>query len=558
MANEIICQGRSWTTFRDIGREIWLLAICLCALFVVGPAAGSSRSPLRPRPNFVLLQTDDQARWDLGVMNKTVALIAQQGVSFTNYMVNTPICCPSRAEIFSGRYFHNVGGPGGSCMHVDAEDAVFNEHSLFSSLQSAGYQTGAFGKLTNDQNHFFCSKKRADGLSMIGSPCNVGVYYPTKYFIKLPNGTKYFENLDSNDPATYLTAQLGNRTINWITQLAGNSPLAAPFFAYIGPHAPHLPAEPAPWEEEDRFEGITAPRTPSWNVSCPDKHGFIAKNPPLDENATDFLDQQHRDRHMSLLAVDDVIKAVYTTLEKLDLLESTYIITTSDHGYHLGQWRVPSSKRLPYDTDIFVNTFIRGPGIKPGSEQAAMVGNTDIAPTILDLAGVEIPPLMDGKSMAQLIISSDNPYYDLALRQQAVPWREAYLIQYHMTSANTNSDASMWFPGTGVFHGTQLYPPARPCKTCPPWMLDGPENTYRALRLRNATHNILYAEFNVHFDFSNASAIFYEFYDVTEDPYQVKNTYGSVPKAARENYRSQLETFSACAGGQGHLEGNCP
>ena len=505
----------------------------------------------KSRPNFVFIQTDDQARWDMIAMNKTVRLIADQGASFANYMVNTPICCPSRTEIFSGRYYHNVGAPNGSCMHVNSEYWVFDKTSLFSTLQSGGYLTGVFGKVTNDQGGYFCKKMMADGMTMVSSPCDYNDFYSKKYFVKLANGTKYVETLDGSLPTTYQTSQIGNRSISWIKEVA-TSNAGTPFFAYLGPHAPHYPADPAPWQTENIFADVKAPRTPSWNASSPDKHEMVADNPPMNDNSTLFSDHQHQIRLLSLLSVDDVIEAVYNTLQELNILDNTYIIFTSDHGYHLGQWRIPSSKQQPYDTDIFVTTLMRGPGIGAGTTVKSMVGNVDITPTILDLAGVEKPEAMDGKSMAKLVVTEDNRFYDVReedAQQAAENWRDTYLIEYKSVGKYDNTHAVMWWPGKD-FHGQHIHPPAAPCKKgCPDWWLDGPSNTYRGIRIQNSTHNLFYGEFNPDWQFSNETDVFHEYYNINEDPDQLSNVYKSTAGDILKDLHNQLETYSTCWGG---------
>merc|ERR1712176_749098 len=77
-----------------------------------------------------------------------------------------------------------------------------------------------------------------------------------------------------------------------------------------------------------------------------------------------------------------------------------------------GQFRIPIEKMLPYDTDIRIPLFMRGPGIKPGTKLNQMVANIDIAPTILDFAGIPIPPIMDGESMKPILTgtSDGQPY----------------------------------------------------------------------------------------------------------------------------------------------------
>ena len=80
-----------------------------------------------------------------------------------------------------------------------------------------------------------------------------------------------------------------------------------PFFAYIGPHAPHFPAEPAPWYAHAFDDTLTAPRLPNYNVSSPFKPEHIRQNPPLSDDVKCWEDQHMRDRWATLLSVDDIV-----------------------------------------------------------------------------------------------------------------------------------------------------------------------------------------------------------------------------------------------------------
>ena len=99
--------------------------------------------------------------------------------------------------------------------------------------------------------------------------------------------------------------------------------------------APHAPATPAVWYA-DRFNDSIAPRTPNYNVQSPDKVDWIGTNPVLYGDAVDNIDQQWRDRLRSLLSVDDMIQSIFDTLKKYNAIDNTYVLFSSDHGFHLG------------------------------------------------------------------------------------------------------------------------------------------------------------------------------------------------------------------------------
>ena len=156
----------------------------------------------------------------------------------------------------------------------------------------------------------------------------------------------------------------------------------------------------------NHFNDAKAPRTPNFNVQSSDKHPMVAENPILNETAVEWIDQLYRDRLRTLLSVDDIIKELFEYLEDENLLNNTYVLFTSDHGYHLGQWRIACSKQQMYDTDIRVPMYIRGPGITAQSTADEMVVNIDILPTFVDLAGIVLDDasVIDGKSLVGAII----------------------------------------------------------------------------------------------------------------------------------------------------------
>jgi len=108
-----------------------------------------------------------------------------------------------------------------------------------------------------------------------------------------------------------------------------------------------------------------------------------------------------------MLSVEDLLRQTITTLQETGELNNTYIFFTSDNGFHLGNHRVyPGGKWLPYEEDIGVPLMVRGPGVPAGAVRQQLVINNDLAPTIANLAGVNTPSFVDGKSFAPLLSSS--------------------------------------------------------------------------------------------------------------------------------------------------------
>lgn len=91
------------------------------------------------------------------------------------------------------------------------------------------------------------------------------------------------------------------------------------------------------------------------------------------------------------MSVDDYVAAIFATLEETGVLNTTYVIATSDHGYHLGEYRIPFEKSLPYETDVRPPFYVTGPGIAPKSNITGLVSLMDVGATFMELAGATNP-----------------------------------------------------------------------------------------------------------------------------------------------------------------------
>jgi arylsulfatase A-like enzyme len=394
------------------------------------------------RPNIVVIQTDDQNARTVKaafrkasgrkarVMPNTVKEIFKAGTEFRNYYATSPICSPSRASLLTGRYPHNhgltendppVGGWAG-WKNLSAYTDNFP-----AALQQAGYRTAHFGKFTN--GYYDTGANRVETVV----PSGWDRWFTTSY----TRGTlfygyevnddgvarrrfgdpsyEYQTGLDpkrcdvetltrqrSADGCSYLTDTMTRAAVREIRRNAG-----APLFLQIDYQAPHgdirPPVGPQPATRHlGSMSRTSLPRPANYNeADISDKSQLVRDAAPtrLDYQRNQRLKRTYRRYIASLRAVDDGVGAIVKTLRNAGELDNTYIFFLSDHGYFLGEHRFSAAKFLPYDASARVAMAVRGPGVPAGGRSQELVGNVDIAPTALRLAGVDPGFEVDGRPL---------------------------------------------------------------------------------------------------------------------------------------------------------------
>lgn len=120
----------------------------------------------------------------------------------------------------------------------------------------------------------------------------------------------------------------------------------------------------------------------------------------MNDTVIEYFDNWYRQRILALQAVDDLVDDILKRLGKdQDVLDNTYLIYTSDNGYHIGQHRLAPGKTCYIEEDINVPFIIRGPGVDKGKTVAVPTTHTDIAPTLFQLAGIPLQDEFDGEPM---------------------------------------------------------------------------------------------------------------------------------------------------------------
>jgi N-acetylglucosamine-6-sulfatase len=380
-----------------------LLLLVAAVLAAAAPAAGA---PARPRPNFVVIMTDDQAFTDMAAMPQTRRLIGDAGATFTRAYVSYPLCCPSRATFLTGRYAHNHGvrtnsPPEGG---VEALDAT---HTLPVWLNAAGYATSHVGKYLNG----YGLRRRAavpPGWTDWHATVDKSTYQMYGYTLNENGGLRTYGAFEDEDPAAYQTDVLRDRALEAI---AAHARRPEPLFlsvAFLAPHGevtepggrtePHV--RPAA-RHLGRLAGSPLPRDAARALA----HFGPATRERL---LTDF-----EARRESLLAVDEAVGAVVAALQATGELDSTYLLFTSDNGFFQGERGIAKGKYLPYTPATHVPLMLRGPGIAPGTVSRELVVNTDLAPTALEAAGAAPDRPVDGRSLLPFArdggLRSDRP-----------------------------------------------------------------------------------------------------------------------------------------------------
>lgn len=174
--------------------------------------------------------------------------------------------------------------------------------------------------------------------------------------------------------------------------LPPDQPIKGPFKSAI---SPPIPAE----RHKYLFPDARVPRTPSFNPEKPSGAHWIRQLPRLDEESIAYHDHFYRQRLRALQSVDEMVDSVVTRLGEHKLLDNTFIIYTTDNGYHLSHHRLRPGKECGFEEDINIPLIIRGPGVAEGLVTDVVTTHVDLAPTILQLAGAPLRADFDGVSI---------------------------------------------------------------------------------------------------------------------------------------------------------------
>ena len=371
-------------------------------LIVLATLAGLTAHAAAPRkPNFLFIYTDDQ-RWDaMGVVQReqgdkarfpwfqtpNMDRLAAEGLRFRNAFVTLSLCAPSRAAFMTGRYNHLNG--------IANNQTFFPENSVThaTAIKPAGYTTAYIGKW-----HMGGQRGKRAGFDYSASFIGQGRYFDTPFEI----------DGQSTPTKGWIDDVSTNYAIDFIKQHRDK-----PFSVVLGFKTTHGPFEP-PERAKNRFTGAQARPVPNLHVRA------IYRTAPeqataADAKATGGLNLGY---FQCVSAMDDNLGRLLDTLDELGLAQDTVVVFSSDNGYYLGEHGL-GDKRSAYDESIRIPMLVRYPRlIAKGTTRDELVLNIDLAPTIVDLAGVAVPREMQGRSWRPLFAG------------RAPDWRQSILAEY--------------------------------------------------------------------------------------------------------------------------------
>jgi len=371
------------------------------------------------RPNIIFIITDDQ-RWDyLGLAGhpalKTphIDRIGEEGVWMKNFFTATPLCSPSRASFLTGLYPHSHGVINNDKLGLDVIS-----HRLLTwprQLRESGYETAFVGKW-----HMGLDDSRRPGFD---------------YWVSFKGQGAYIDGVVNKDGQRlqltgYMTDYLNDQAVEFVRRTRNQ-----PFALILSHKAVHYPFLPARRHDSQYVDySFQPPKVPQDELAG--KPLLTREIPPfrwyeLEGIAPEPGESRRgrgrepasivRDQLRSLASVDEGVGRLLGALEELGQLDSTVVVYTSDNGFLMGEHDRFNDKRWAYDPSIRVPLLVRYPPlIPPGSIRQQLVLNIDLAPTLMELAGVEPLEAMHGESMVPLFSNA------------RAPWRKAFLAEHFL------------------------------------------------------------------------------------------------------------------------------
>jgi arylsulfatase A-like enzyme len=351
--------------------------------------AGKAMNPEK-KPNIVFILSDDHRADTMGnaghpfIKTPNLDRLAREGVKFTNTFATIPLCSPSRGCFLTGQYAHRHG--------VKNNFTPWNDKNVtfLELLKKAGYKNAFFGKWHMPGRMPDLLGKAVDRFVTFTASGGQGLYFDCPLII---------DGVVTQRPGKYLTEDLTDLALDFIRKEKDS-----PFCVYLAHKAPHQPFLP-PKELVNLYKDADVSRT-----LPPEYHSWINRKEGSGYyGVIGSVGEKYLDYHRVITSLDQQIGRILSELKRLGIADNTIVVYTSDNGYFWGEKQL-IDKRFPYEEATRIPLILRYPGKikKPGGTTGALALSIDLAPTLLDLAGLQVPGTMQGLSLAPILRGNAN------------------------------------------------------------------------------------------------------------------------------------------------------
>jgi arylsulfatase A-like enzyme len=427
-------KNRNLLSHLRIGALASLLPIA--SLAAQAPVVSESKPPVvsLSKPNIVFVMTDDQ-RWDTvgcygrtDVVTPNIDQLAEQGVTFDNAYYAVAICRPSRTTMVTGRYFsdHRSGFTYPYNRTLPKEEFAQSYPAL---LKKAGYRTGFIGK-------FDISLE-----DMRNTAAEYFDFFAVRAMIWPKEDTELKNIFRRDRPKNERTLKKGDAMIRFLETQPKDQPfcLSISFDAVKNDHdydmyPPHVKLFEGKemWVPENWVEGKNMD-LPKLLDHCRGTYLHVARTSTPEQYQTTtrrFIVQGY--------TVDQQVGRLMAKLKEMDVLDNTIVIYTSDNGRFHGSHGL-FDKAILYDEAVKEPLIVfdgRAPQSQHGRRVDAMVSSADVAPTILSLAGVEVPAVMKGMNFSHLLDGTQ----DMSEWRDTVLMENFFIQELHSAAVKKNPD----------------------------------------------------------------------------------------------------------------------
>ncbi|KAJ5152395.1 hypothetical protein N7492_010690, partial [Penicillium capsulatum] len=426
-------------------------------------------------PNVLFIMTDDQDLHmnSLDAMPNVKSLIGEHGTTYNSHYCTVALCCPSRVSLLTGKAAHNTN--------------VTSLKMPYVWLQEGGVNAYYVGKLMNSHS-----------IDNYNHPFPKG--WANSSFLLQPGTYDYLNNIwghGKKKPQRYH----GQNALNLIrdnslAMLDEATKSDKPFFMAVAPAIPHLglnasghgthwPVPLPKWAHS--FNDKQVPRTKNFNPKNATGAGWMLNLHQQDAATVAVGDDYYRARLRALAGVDDMVADLIKALEKKGILDNTYIVYTTDNGFHIGQHRLGPGKECGIETDINIPLLMRGPDIPAGKTTSVVTTHTDMVQTFLQM--LKVTP---SKKVSKDFDGTAIPYTQTGFSQKANDRSEHVNVEYWGNGGTGDAVSKLY----------QSHIPGRD------------HNTYKAMRLIGQGWNLYYSVW---------CTGDHQLYEMKNDPDQIHN-----------------------------------